>query len=446
MRHNRNEEISVPDTSNAEYQVLADLIANPGYILEARGIIDGSAFSTQETRNTWETLNAMQEKGDTIDIATVGIRIPRPVFMRVVDFSPGTSGPKTVLDHCQALYCESIRRMIYLRSSEMLRKASKNRPDFDTLISLPGKLADEINAKFRERSSTESVSEALNALAEDLEENQVRIESGKRTRIPTGFPFLDRLTYTGFNPGNLVILAARPSVGKTAVMLHMAKSAARAGFPATVYSLEMTNKELAQRLLFAAGIDVKKAIAGNVDWGAVEKANAMYDGLPLYMNDSCHTLEDITADIILGKQQGRCSIAFIDYLGLIQIPSSRMTLYQAISEMTPRLKRVAKECGVPIVLLCQLNRNTEAENRSPQLYDLRDSGSIEQDADIVLMLERDSRTLDDRNINMWVRKNRQGLAGNVLVALRANDSFTVFDERKNDENGQADEPRGLDGG
>ena len=81
MRHNRNEEISVPDTSNAEYQVLADLIANPGYILEARGIIDGSAFSTQETRNTWETLNAMQEKGDTIDIATVGVRIPRTWFL-----------------------------------------------------------------------------------------------------------------------------------------------------------------------------------------------------------------------------------------------------------------------------------------------------------------------------------------------------------------------------
>ena len=126
--------------------------------------------------------------------------------------------------------------------------------------------------------------------------------------------------------------------------------------------------------------------------------------MPLYMNDSCRSLEDITADIILGRHQERCDIAFIDYLGLIQFPSARMTLYQAISELTPRLKRVAKECRIPIVLLCQLNRNTEAENRSPQLYDLRDSGSIEQDADIVLMLERASKSLDDRDVNMWGAK------------------------------------------
>ena len=429
MERYKNENISAPDTSNAEYQVLADLIANPGYILEARDIIDSTAFSTQETRDAWDILNKMQEKGDTIDIATVGIRVPKQAIIRVMEFSLGAMSPKTVLDHCHALYRESMRRMIYVRASEMLRAASENRPDFDSLIAMPGKLVDAVSERFRAKSPTISVTDALNSLAETLEENQVSIRSGKRTKVPTGLPFLDELIYSGLNPGNLVILAARPSVGKTAVMLHMAKAAAWSGFSATVYSLEMTNEELAQRLLFSSGVETKQAMAGDVDWSAIEKANAMYDGVPLYMNDTCRTLEDITADIILGRHQGRCDIAFIDYLGLIQFPSSRMSLYQAISELTPRLKRVAKECRIPIVLLCQLNRNSETENRSPQLYDLRDSGSIEQDADIVLMLERDSRTLDDRNVNMWVRKNRQGKAGNVLVALRANETFTDFEPR-----------------
>ena len=191
----------------------------------------------------------------------------------------------------------------------------------------------------------------------------------------------------------------------------------------------MTNDELAQRLLLSSGVKSVRMMSGQVNWAEIENANAAFDGMPLYMNDSCRSLEDITSDIILGRHQGRCDIAFIDYLGLIQFPSSRMTLYQAISELTPRLKRVAKECRIPIVLLCQLNRNTEAENRSPQLYDLRDSGSIEQDADIVLMLERASKTLDDKDVNMWVRKNRQGVAGNVLVGLRANDTFTDFEPR-----------------
>lgn len=426
---NRNEDISIPDTTRVEYQVLADLIANPEYILQARDVIDSSAFSSDEARDAWELLNVMQEKGETIDIATVGIRVPKPVIVRIMDFSSGISSPKMVLDHCRVLYQESIRRLIYIRAAEMLRKASENRPDFDSLLALPGKLVDAIGEKFTARSPTIPVTEALNHLAEIIEVNQLRLQNGKRTRIPTGIPFLDQLTYSGFNPGNLVILAARPSVGKTAVMLHMAKAAARAGFPATVYSLEMTNDELAQRLLLSSGVRSVQMMSGQVDWTEIENANAAFDGMQLYMNDSCRSLEDITSDIILGRHQGRCDIAFIDYLGLIQFPSSRMTLYQAISELTPRLKRVAKECRIPIVLLCQLNRNTEAENRSPQLYDLRDSGSIEQDADIVLMLERASKTLDDRDVNMWVRKNRQGLAGNVLVGLRANDTFTDFEPR-----------------
>ena len=426
---NRNEDISIPDTTRVEYQVLADLIANPEYILQARDVIDSSAFSSDEARDAWELLGVMQEKGETIDIATVGIRVPKPVIVRIMDFSSGISSPKMVLDHCRVLYQESIRRLIYVRASEMLKKASENRPDFDSLLALPGKLVDAIGEKFTARSPTIPVTEALNHLAEIIEANQLRLQSGKRTRIPTGIPFLDQLTYSGFNPGNLVILAARPSVGKTAVMLHMAKAAARAGFPATVYSLEMTNDELAQRLLLSSGVRSVQMMSGQVDWTEIENANAAFDGMPLYMNDSCRSLEDITSDIILGRHQGRCDIAFIDYLGLIQFPSSRMTLYQAISELTPRLKRVAKECRIPIVLLCQLNRNTEAENRSPQLYDLRDSGSIEQDADIVLMLERASKTLDDKDVNMWVRKNRQGVAGNVLVGLRANDTFTDFEPR-----------------
>lgn len=429
MKNYNNESISIPDTTRAEYQVLADLIANPGYILEARDVIDSTAFSSEETRNVWELMSVMQEKGETIDIATVGIRVPKPIIVRVLDFSSGISSPKMVLDHCRVLYQESIRRLIYVRASEMLKKASENRPDFDSLLALPGKLVDDIGAKFTAKSPTISVTEALNRLAETIEANQIRLQSGKRTRIPTGIPFLDQLTYSGLNPGNLVILAARPSVGKTAVMLHMAKAAAMSGFPATIYSLEMTNDELAQRLLLSSGVRSVQMMSGQIDWTEIESANATYDGMPLFMNDSCRSLEDITADIILGRHKGRCDIAFIDYLGLIQFPSSRMTLYQAISELTPRLKRVAKECRIPIVLLCQLNRNTEAENRSPQLYDLRDSGSIEQDADIVLMLERASKTLDDRDVNMWVRKNRQGVAGNVLVGLRANDTFTDFEPR-----------------
>ena len=430
MDNYQKEPMAVPDTSDAEYRLLSDLITSPEYIPLARESITADAFSSEDCRAVWELLNGMHERGETVDLTTVGILAPKGFIVRVLEHSGGTSTPKMVSDHCNALWRASVRRTIFVRAAEMQRAASENRGDYDNLLSLPGKLVDEIGDRLVGKNRTIQASEALNSLAGILEADQVRLQSGKRTRVPTGMPFLDELTYSGLNAGNLVILAARPSVGKTAIMLHMAKSAAMAGFPATIYSLEMTNEELAQRLLFSTGVTTAQAMGGHIDWAEIERANAMYDGMPLYMNDSCRTLEDITSDIILGRHQGRCEIAFIDYLGLIQFPSTRMTLYQAISELTPRLKRVAKECRIPIVLLCQLNRNSDAEKRSPQLYDLRDSGSIEQDADIVLMLERESKSLDDMDINVWVRKNRQGKAGNVVVRLRANDTFSHFTPRQ----------------
>lgn len=424
-------DIPIPDTMTAEYQVLSDLVFNSGYVPVAQEYLDSGMFSTEENRRLWEMLVRMKTEGETVDLTTVGTRISSQLVTSLMRYSNGVCSPKTVIDHCLTLYRESVRRTVYIRAYEMLRNAGDRRIEFDELISMPVNLADEIKAGNRTHKETIRVEEAMNRLAESIEANQVKIQSGKRTRIPTGMPFLDKLTYSGFNAGNLVILAARPSVGKTAVMLFMALAAARAGFPATVYSLEMTVEELAQRLLFATSfVSPKQVMSGMVDWNAIEGANTMYDGLPLYLNDTCRTIDDISADIILNRHEGRCDIAFIDYLGLIQSSRTYQTLYQSISDMTPRLKRIAKENGIPIVLLCQLNRNTESESRAPQLRDLRDSGSIEQDADIVLMLERESRSLDDRDINVWVRKNRQGRAGDVVIKLRANDTFTDFRTRE----------------
>ena len=312
----------------------------------------------------------------------------------------------------------------------MVQLSVNNGSDLNDLIARPGKLIDEIAHNIRSGESTESIAKVLNDLADSIQTNQVDQAQGKRTRVPSGFRMLDALTYSGFNAGNLVILSARPSVGKTAVMLQMALSATRAGFPATIFSLEMTNQELAQRLLFSTGEITPAQIAQNaIDWSDYESANGQISELPLNLNDKARTLDEICTNIVLEHQRGRCDIAFIDYLGLIQSPGARQPMYILIAERTSRLKQIAKECQIPIVLLCQLNRNIESENRPPQLYDLRDSGSIEQDADIVLMLERASRDLNDMAVNMWVRKNRQGKAGDICIELMANYTFSAFTER-----------------
>lgn len=141
-------------------------------------------------------------------------------------------------------------------------------------------------------------------------------------------------------------------------------------------------------------------------------------------------MEEIRQRIILLHEQGKCGIAFIDYLGLIA-GKNRENLAQDLAYKTASFKQLAKDLRIPIVLLCQLNRESARENRAPQLYDLRDSGGIEQDADEVLMLQ-DTSTLGmdgnlDTSLVMWVRKNRNGKKG-LGIRLKPNSSYTSFDE------------------
>jgi len=272
----------------------------------------------------------------------------------------------------------------------------------------------------------------MNELGEVLQKRANDIAEGKPLRVPTGFTNVDWLTYGGFAKGNLVILAARPSVGKTAVMLQSARAAASLGIPVTVYSLEMTNLELAQRMACAlAPIRQADIAQGSVDWSDFETASGKVAGLPMWLNDKAHTLDEIVAKITTAHRRGQCDAAYIDYLGLISFRNDQRSLYQQVSEATRRLKILAKECEIPVVLLCQLNRDMSRQGRAPQLHDLRDSGSIEQDADIVLMLERSLGDEPDqgpsRTVNMYVRKNRQGRVGDCLT-LEANESFTNFTE------------------
>ena len=427
----------LPDTRREEIQILSDLVSNPGFIPMAREYITADLFSRSENATAWNVIAGMSEKGETIDIATVGVQVDKSIIVEMMQpaYNLGMCTEKTVLSHCSALIQASVRRRIFAEAWELMQEAGNPGNDYSNVLSRLSRLA-KITQGTGCTKKRSPLNDVLNELAADLEELQISKGNGKRVRIPTGFPYLDRLTYSGFKAGNLVVLAARPSVGKTAVMLKMARAAAQAGFPVTVYSLEMTNKELAQRLLFATGIVTPQMLAsGSFDWDRLEAANGKYSSIPVFLNDTVKTADDIIADIISAHSQGQCDIAFIDYLGLIQTPDAKTPLYQTIAGITSRLKQTAKECRIPIVLLCQLNRNIEAENRPPRMSDLRDSGSIEQDADIVLMLERqrDGSGNETGNLNVWVRKNRQGEGGgNTGFSITPNRSFSDFDEIKPD--------------
>ena len=323
----------------------------------------------------------------------------------------------------------STRRLVWTRAYEMMCRAGDTGSAMSDLLLLPGDLVSELSGRSRVGAETQSVTDVLNSFEDELQDRA----SGTVRKIPTGFNRLDFLIMGGWTNGNLIVMSARPSVGKSAVMLQMALSASGAGFPSTVYSLEMPNGDIGQRLLWSTGHVRPRDIADDnavhaLDWTQVEKANARFDKLPLWFNTRLRTLDEICNDIVLQHQRGRCSIAFIDHLHIISGTDNTRSMYQAITERTRRFKLLAMECGIPIVLLCQLNRMSDTDNRPPDLMDLRDSGSIEQDSDIVLMLDRKDKTVP--NLVMYVRKNRNGKTGKIGLSGDFSRGFTVFYERE----------------
>ena len=425
-------EFPLPSSVSTEIQVIADIIALPETLIEAEKTLTPAMFTDDKCKAAFISLKAMAKEGMVIDMPSAYGRIDRELMQKcIIPMMQNTGSALTAMQHYSTLKMFDVRRKVYFKAMELLAGAcDSTAPAYDLINKVSG-LAGELQKEADTDKGMQHISQALQELGDNLEELQINRESGKVLRVPTGFRSLDFYTYGGFNTGNLVILAARPSVGKTAVMLQMAKAAAMVGKNVNIFSLEMTNSELAQRFLLSESDELNqwKMARGEVEWTAFERASGMLGSKPIYMNDSARTLEEITSRITLNSMAGKCDIALIDYLGLIKLYVRNGNLSQAIAECTGDLKALAKACKIPIVLLCQLNRSSASEKRAPEMHDLRDSGGIEQDADIVLMLERAPEDEEGRTVNMWVRKNRQGKAGDVKVEIIANESFSAFREK-----------------
>lgn len=235
-------------------------------------------------------------------------------------------------------------------------------------------------------------------MQDTLEQMDKRVENNRNgiTGIPTGLRELDRLT-AGWQQGDLNIIAARPSVGKTAFALHLALAAGRAGKHVLVNSLEMQGERLGDRWLCAqaANVDAGHLKTGLLDAGerqqALEAARLL-SVLPVYVDDNPKmSMDHIRSSALLQKSKGRCDLLIIDYLQLCEMKSGQKNRNreQEVAEASRKAKLIAKELDIPVILLCQLNRECEMRaDKRPALSDLRESGAIEQDADVVMLLYR----------------------------------------------------------
>lgn len=427
MRNNTIQlaDIPLPATDVLERQVIADAISNPDLIGEVSLIINEDSFSDENRKYLWRTLIWMYSSRKPIDMVSVFQLCGKIYIDEIQSRQLEVATATTFLSHAQLLHIAETKRRAYFAALTIVQQSASPQTSEDEIFGAADKLSRVIQGE-RQTSAEAPLDAVLSTVADETEKEQQEAMEGRSVKVSTSIPALDFLLFGGFGRGQLIVLAARPSVGKTALMLQFAKTAAKSGRPAVIFSLEMTKEELGKRLLFSTGLVSPKDIAGkNVDWNRFENARSEVNSLPIYINDESRMLEAILSRITSSVNQGKCGIAFIDYLSLIPLDkSSKASTAQQIGYITHELKNLAKRTRIPIVILVQLNRDfaKEGDSSAPQLYHLKDSGDIEQDADVVLMLANSGDNLD-----LWVRKNRN-FKKNLKITLRPNETYSHFTE------------------
>jgi len=269
------------------------------------------------------------------------------------------------------------------------------------------------------------LTDAVTAAIEDIE--AAKLKDGQFTGVPTGFADLDELT-NGFHGGQLIIVAARPALGKSTLALDFARAASiHHNMPSIFFSLEMGRSEIAMRLLAAeASVPLQSMRKGNVearDWTTIAATRGRINDAPLYIDDSPNmTLVEIRAKCRRLKQRVGLKLVVIDYLQLMTSGKKVESRQQEVSEFSRALKLLAKELQVPVIALSQLNRGPEQRaDKMPAISDLRESGSLEQDADMVILLHRESAYEKDNpragEADLIVAKHRNGPTRTVTVAF-----------------------------
>ncbi|HLS92733.1 MAG TPA: replicative DNA helicase [Microbacterium sp.] len=266
---------------------------------------------------------------------------------------------------------------------------------------------------------------AIGAAVEEIETAKGR--DGEMTGVPTGFSELDELT-NGLHAGQMIVVAARPAMGKSTLALDFARAAAiKHNQPAIFFSLEMGKTEIAMRLLSAEGqIPLQKLRKGDLDsrdWTTLASTRGRINDAPLYVDDSPNmTLVEIRAKCRRLKQRVGLKMIIIDYLQLMTSGKRVESRQQEVSEFSRALKLMAKELQVPVIALSQLNRGPEQrQDKRPMVSDLRESGSIEQDADMVILLHRDEvydKQTRPGEADLIVAKHRNGPTADIAVAFQ----------------------------
>ena len=395
-------------------------------------------FYVEKHRIIFETLMEMFNDGKKIDILTVKDALFKKGKLdaiggpyAIAQLSSKVASSAHLEYHAQILMQNYMRRAMVTKLSMLTAEANDPTIDIDdTMIKMQATI-DNIGQEAGYYDHTRNMKDIVSATLKQAEKRAANNRNGV-TGIPTGIKSLDQIT-CGLQNGDLIVLAARPSVGKSAFALNMALNAAKQGFPVAFYSLEMACERLCDRMLVSlSSISPEGWRSGQYNEYERRKAIEALDGMtnyPISINDAAPMgMDRIRSNAHLLKAKGRCSMIVIDYLQLAQnIKQDKWrNREQEVAEMSHKAKQIAQELNVPVVLLSQLNRAVEIRpDKRPELADLRESGAIEQDADVVLIIHRreltrhsteKSKSIDPSQGILIVAKQRNGPTGDVYFS------------------------------
>lgn len=428
----------MPYSLEAEQSVLGAILVDPLCIARVLEFVKPECFYRQQHIDLYGILVMMFTSGQPIDIITVLERAKNEqVFSseqdaklyltQLVQVVPSTANVESYAQIVQEKYYV---RCLILAARDIIENSRDVSYDAKTLLDTAEQRIFEIR-KGRETRGLQRINEIIISAYDHLQQLSGADKSAY-LGTPTGFTQLDNMI-TGLNKSDLILLAARPAMGKTAFALNVATNVAKKGKTVAVFSLEMSKEQLVQRVLSSeAKVQSHLLRTGNLatdDWTRLAEAAEILSKVPLYIDDSTGiTIAEMKARLRRVKDLG---LVVIDYLQLMTSGRRSENRVQEVSEMTRGLKILAKDLNVPVITLSQLSRGPEMRGldaRRPVLSDLRESGSIEQDADLVLFLYRDAyynKDTEDQNIaECIVAKNRHGETDTVKMAW--NGQYTLF--------------------
>jgi replicative DNA helicase len=418
-----------PHNDDAERALLGATLIDENTVGIAQQYLKPEDFYSGRHRKIFEAIIKLSNTGTRPDLLTLSGELERQGrldesggYDYIASLTHVVPSSANAEYYAQLVQASSLRRALITISGETGAKA------FDETVE-PKVILEETQQKlfyisdpqriFRYKKVDSIVKNTVNYL------NEVYKTKAEFTGIPSGYTDLDRLT-SGFQPSELIIIGARPGMGKTAIALSMAANISmRQNKPAAFFSLEMSDMALMLRLLSSeSGIDSHKLKTGffaQSDFHKIFEAAGIIHDAPLFIVDTPDmTMMNIQAMARMMRIQEKVEIIFIDYIGRISSDNKLLPRYEFISEVSRSLKGLARELNIPVVALSQLRR--EAENQKPGLADIRESGSIEQDADLVMFINRDrelEKTYEDQvkdkgqKVQLMLAKNRNGPVGTV---------------------------------